>query len=36
MKNIFGCEKKQIIRTYDLKGSKYHREVIQQEKGMCN
>ncbi len=25
MKNILGCEKKQIIRTYDLKGSKYDR-----------
>lgn len=27
MKNILGCSKKQIIRTYDLKGSKYDREV---------
>jgi 1-phosphatidylinositol-4-phosphate 5-kinase len=27
MKNILGCTKDQIIRTYDLKGSKYDREV---------
>jgi 1-phosphatidylinositol-4-phosphate 5-kinase len=27
MKNILGCSKDQIIRTYDLKGSKYDREV---------
>lgn len=27
MKNILGCTRDQIIRTYDLKGSKYDREV---------
>ena len=27
MKNILGCSKNQIIRTYDIKGSKYDREV---------
>jgi hypothetical protein len=27
MKNILGCVRSQIIRTYDLKGSKYDREV---------
>ena len=32
MKNILGCERKQIIRTYDMKGSKYDREVIKAEK----
>ena len=32
MRNILGCNKKQIIRTYDMKGSKYDREVIKAEK----
>ena len=27
MKNILGCDRGQILRTYDLKGSKYDREV---------
>jgi len=27
MKNILGCPKNQIVRTYDLKGSKHDREV---------
>ena len=27
MKNILGCRKDQVIRTYDLKGSKDNREV---------
>ncbi len=27
MKNILACSRDQIIRTYDLKGSKYDREV---------
>lgn len=28
MKNILGCEKNQIMRLYDLKGSKYDRQVL--------
>lgn len=28
MKNITGCDQKQILRVYDLKGSKYDREVV--------
>lgn len=28
MKNILGCLKTQVWKTYDLKGSKYDREVI--------
>ena len=27
MKNMLNCSKDQIIRTYDMKGSKYDREV---------
>lgn len=25
MKNVFGCQKKQVLRTYDIKGSKHDR-----------
>ena len=28
MKNILGCSRQQVIRTYDMKGSKYARQVI--------
>ena len=28
MKNILGCQRNQIVRLYDLKGSKYDRQVI--------
>jgi hypothetical protein len=28
MKNITGCLQQQIMRVYDLKGSKYKREVV--------
>ncbi len=31
MKNILGCSKDQILMTYDLKGSKYDREVINKD-----
>jgi len=34
MKNILGCSRGQIIRTYDLKGSKYDREVAINEAAM--
>jgi hypothetical protein len=28
MKNILGCKRDQILRLYDLKGSKYDRQVL--------
>lgn len=28
MKNILGCQKDQILRLYDLKGSKHDRQVL--------
>ena len=28
MKNILGCQRDQVIRLYDLKGSKYDRQVL--------
>ena len=28
MKNILGCPRKQVIRIYDMKGSKYDRQVV--------
>ena len=28
MKNISGCSKSQVIRTYDLKGSTHQRQVL--------
>lgn len=31
MKNITGCKQSQISRVYDLKGSKYDRQVDKEE-----
>jgi hypothetical protein len=31
MKNILGCKHHQILRLYDLKGSKYDRQVLFEE-----
>ena len=28
MKNVSGCSKSQVIRTYDMKGSTYQRQVL--------
>ena len=30
MKNILGCPKSQVLRTYDMKGSKYDRQVLKE------
>lgn len=32
MKNITGCMQSQILRVYDLKGSKHNREVVKERK----
>lgn len=31
MKNMLGCDRSQIVRIYDLKGSKYDRQVLFEE-----
>ncbi len=34
MKNVANCEKKNILRIYDLKGSTYNRQVLKNDENI--
>ena len=36
MKNISGCSKRNVIRTYDMKGSTHQRKVLKSYDNMDN